>query len=129
MITVLLSDGIRLGEGATTRMARLHEALAADTEEDAASREPPLGGGGGRASAAPAQAGRNTRTRHEEPSTQRASATRSARAGKRRAEGVGQGSPSGGDANTTTKRAAAERASPTMGEGRSGSDVIRRLGD
>ena len=116
MTTVLLSNGIRLGEGATTRMARLHKALAADTEEVDTPREPPLGGGGGRSSAEPERAERNTRTRHGEPSTQRTSAARSARAGKRHAEEGGQGDPSKGDASTTPKRTAAERASHTVGD-------------
>ena len=91
MTTVLLANGIRLGEGATTRMARLHEALAADTEEVATLREPPLGGGGGHSSAEPERTGRNTRIRHGEASTQRASATRSTREGKRRTTSGGEG--------------------------------------
>ena len=81
MATVLMSNSIRLGDGATTRMARLHEALS-DTTVEGDAPDPPGGGGGSGADIRRAE--RCARSRHEAgPSGTAAGRTRP---GKRRAD-------------------------------------------
>lgn len=124
MATVLVSNSIRLGDGATTRMARLHEALS-DTTAEGDAPEPPGDGDGSGADTRREE--RCARPRHEAgPSGTAAGRTRP---GKRRADTEASrphvmetSSPPEKGPAEKTRRTADETARPTRlaGEKRRG---------
>lgn len=117
MTTVLVSNAIRLGDGATTRMARLHEALA-DTMEAEAPDPPGDGSSGGGTSAQRAE--RSTRVRRESAHgsgpSQPGKAEERVRRGKRRADTEAGVDPRGGGSSATPERGTAGKARRTTSE-------------
>jgi hypothetical protein len=116
MTTVLVSNAIRLGDGATTRMARVHEALADTIEAEAPDASEDERGD----STGAQRAERSTRTRREsardEPARPAAAGER-ARHGKRRADAETSTSPQGGGPSATPEGGTAGKARRTASEG------------